>query len=110
MVKKSCMIHNFCSLFASRSVQILVEISGRLQASRMEISGFCAALWTLLLAGILAVFVQMLHIMKSMHKEIKEMKSMGPDEDPPTTMQTNMQLYYISGCGERIHWRKIAQV
>ena len=107
MVKKSCMKNNFCSLFASRSVQILVETSGFLKASRMEISGYVAALWALLLAGLLAGFVQMLRIMKSMHKE---MKSMGPDEEPPQTMQTSVQLYYITERGERVHVRKSAQV
>ena len=117
------MIHKFRSLFASRSVQILVEISGFLQASRMEISGCFAGLWALLFAGLLAVFVQMLRIMKSMHKEMRSMDTSlmqgaqqrggcGTGELAQTTLQTmklmaqTAKTYYATDHGERVHWRR----
>ena len=104
------MIHKFRSLFASRSVQILVEISGFLQASRMEISNFFAALWTLLFGGIFAVFVQMLRIMKSMDTRLMQSAHSGElAQTTVTTMKLMMQTakeYYVTEKGEKVHWRR----
>ena len=73
---------------------------------QMEAMQIALGLWTLLLAGLLAVFVQMLRIMKSMHKEMKRMGRGGELAQTMQTMVHNAKTYYVAEHGERVHWRR----